>query len=180
MSEFQPAVEIVLKHEGGFFDRSETTGEVVSMGITLATLRAVGVFPAERGSPPTLQEIQFIKSINATWASDFYKKQFWDPQHLGDLNCQKLAAKVFDLSVNMGKVQAGYLFQRAINKDIWPAALHEDGIIGPQTIQEANSVDCSTVYDHLIAGAAAFYNEVAEKHPELAENLNGWLARLNS
>lgn len=174
MANFEPALEITLKNEGGFF-HNEQTGEVVNRGITLTLVKGSGLCP-------TANE-EFIKDLTEEETEEIYRRFFWDQYNIGQLEDQNLANKVFDLTVNMGPgtaVREGALslLQQAINRCGGNCVV--DAALGPHTVGEANRLSGSqllTVYRELVK---ARYQQIAADDPALAGNLAGWLARLEA
>jgi lysozyme family protein len=163
MAEFLPAVTITLQHEGGFF-HNPVTGEIVNHGITLKFVRSSGYQPDA--------DEAFIQSLTAAGASAIYRTYFWDRAHIGSIDDQSLANKTFDLSVNMGP-SALKLLQSA-------AQCAADGILGPISIAQINALDPLQLLAQFKNLAAQRYRQIAADNPELAGDLTGWLARLNS
>lgn len=170
MSEFAPAVAITLQHEGGFF-WNHATGEVVNRGITLATIRSLGIL--NTSGPPLQSDIEFVKSLTEDEAKDIYESEYWSKLNLDHLNSQDVANKVFDLAVNMGVVTAARFLQAA-------CGVTEDGIVGSLTIGRANAMDPVALLGSIRARAANRYREIAAANPTVSADLPGWLARLNS
>lgn len=170
MAEFLPAVTKTLVSEGAFF-YNHKTGEVVSMGITLATLRSLGILHSTGAASEA--DVAFVKSLTGDEAKDIYRKEYWDPLHLDHINNQAVASKVFDLAVNMGVVSAARFLQAS-------CGVAEDGVVGPITIARANAMDPVALLGSIRARAANRYQEIASANPALAGNLTGWLNRLNA
>lgn len=170
MADFALAAAETLKHEGGYF-YNHTTGEVVNMGITLATLRSLGIL--HTSGPPLQSDIYFVKSLAEDEAKDIYHQQYWEPLHLDQINSQEVANKVFDIGVNMGVVSAARFLQNA-------CGVTADGIVGPLTIDRANSHNPDDLLVEIRAKAAERYQQIASANPAMAGNLPGWLNRLNS
>lgn len=170
MAVFEPAVTLTLKHEGGF-SHNPKTGEVVNRGITLATIRSLGILKSH--GPATAADIEFIQSLTEDEAKDIYYAEYWDKLNLNSINSQEVANKVFDLAVNMGVVSAARLLQQACN-------VTPDGIVGPITIGRANAMDPVVLLAKIRSEAADRYKQIAQANPLLASNLPGWMNRLNS
>lgn len=151
-------------------------------GITLWTLRSLnwpGTGPLPK-APATPEEIEIVKNLSDSDIAHIYQTQYWRKNECNYLEDQAVAEKLFDLSVNCGTGQAAKFFQRAINRLLWPEVLTEDGIMGPRTIAAANRCDQVALLDRLKKEGEAFYKDLAARRPELAENLGGWLTRVNS
>jgi len=163
MADFGPAVTLTLQHEGGFY-HNPVTGEIVNHGITLK-------FVQSSGYKPDADEA-FIQNLTTAEASAIYQTYFWNANHIGSINDQNLANKVFDLTVNMGPA-ALKLLQSAVN-------CAADGVLGPISIAQINARDPVELLAEYKQLAAQRYAEIAQGNPELAGDLTGWLSRLNS
>ena len=170
MADFDLAIPITLAHEGGFFHNT-TTGEVVNMGITLTTLRSLQVL--RTNGPATPDDINFVRTLTEDEAREIYRSEYWDKLCLDAIDSQDVAAKVFDLAVNMGVVTSARILQQAVGVPV-------DGIVGPHTIGAANTTDPVALLGMIRSRAATRYWQIATENPLLAENLPGWLHRLNS
>lgn len=168
MSKFAPAVAITLKNEGGFMHNPKT-GEVVNHGITLKTLRGLGVLKTT--GPTIVADIEFVKSLTADEAADIYEQEYWDKFHLDRLDSQELANKVFDIQVNTGR--GVRLLQKALK-------ITADGIVGEHTIAAANAADPVALLADLRIETENYYRAIAAADPNKAPYLPGWLARLKT
>ena len=174
MADFNPAVAITLQHEGGFF-HNPTTGEVVNHGVTLTFVRSSG-YKADADE-------DFIRNLSVAEASAIYQTYFWDRHHIGGINDQSLAAKAFDLTVNMGPGGPNHtgaltLLQSAVNACGGKCTV--DGVIGPITIRQINALDAAALLTQYKQLVTARYTAIATGNTELAGDLSGWLARLDS
>jgi lysozyme family protein len=169
MSDFIPAVSLVLIHEGGLGqDVHYDSGLCTKFGISLIFYRKNIKYNAID---------QDIKDLTIGNAVDIYKEYFWDKWPFAQIDNQKLCNRLFDLSVNCGPKQAFLLIQRAAN-DIG-AKLDVDGILGVKSIAAINSPNIQdSLYKNFIQEATEFYEKIAN----IAHNkrfLRGWLNRLN-
>jgi len=160
MANFDQAIPIILKHEGGYVNDPHDPGGETKYGIS-------------KRSYPQLD----IKSLTEERAKEIYYKDWWDKYRYGGINDQGVATKIFDMAVNMGARQAHKLLQRAANEVMGHKNLAEDGIIGPQTLAVVNSVDSKRLLSALRNHQANFYRELARKNSSLAKFLKGWLNR---
>lgn len=174
MADFDLAIPITLKNEGGFA-HVLATGEIVNYGITADFLKAIG-------QPKTLDEIRAMPQSEAV---ALYRKYFWDAHSFGAINDQRLASKAFDLTVNMGagalingKVIPGgvTLLQEAANQ--LGAQLTVDGRFGAASQTAVDQLDAAKLYDRYVALASQHYCAIAAADPNHARDLPGWLARL--
>ncbi len=174
MADFEPALELTLQHEGGFF-HNPVTGEVVNRGVTLKFVRDCGYC--------TTADEAFIRALTLDQTRDIYRKYFWDRYNIGAINDQDLANKVFDLTVNMGPGGGSHegaltLLQEAVNDS--GGHLTVDGKIGPQSIAQINSLDPVQLLAAYRERAKERYQQIAAANTDLSGNLNGWLTRLNA
>ena len=167
MASFEPAVQLTLQHEGGFF-HNRKTGEIVNHGITLKLVRDTRFKPAA--------DEQYIRDLTGQEASAIYRRYFWDRYHIGEIGNQELANKVFDLTVNMGPA-ALKLLQEALHGLGGGGAI--DGILGPESIGQINALDAGRLLAQYRERARQRYEEIAQ-NPLLAGNLEGWLRRLDA
>jgi lysozyme family protein len=168
MADFQPAVAITLRNEGGFF-HNQVTGEIVNHGITLAFVQSSGYNPDA--------DEAFIQNLSIAEASAIYQTYFWDRYRIGSIGDQSLAGKAFDLTVNMGPA-ALKLLQSAVNA--CGGQCVADGVLGPISLAQINALDPVKLLVQFKEEAAQRYQQIATNNAQLAADLTGWLARLNS
>ncbi|HLY18826.1 MAG TPA: glycosyl hydrolase 108 family protein [Bryobacteraceae bacterium] len=174
MAEFEPAVALTLQHEGGFYHNS-ATGEIVNHGITLAFVHSSGYRPDA--------DEDYIRKLSVAEASQIYRTHFWDRYHIGSVNDQSLANKVFDLTVNMGPGGPNHsgaltLLQSAVNACGGKCAV--DGVLGPASTGQINACDPAALFGQYKQLVAQRYTTIAAANTKLAADLPGWLARLNA
>jgi len=156
---FDYAIAFVLSHEGGYVHDPADPGGETKYGIS-------------KRQYPDLD----IASLTREQAIEIYRRDWWDKYGYGKLTSPAIAAKVLDLSVNMGPRQAHILLQRALHA-VGRRDVTIDGIIGPQTIAAANSVSPDALLAALRAEAAAYYRQLVAARPELRRFEQGWLNR---
>jgi len=163
-ADFNAAVAVVLKHEGGYLE-DHTTGEISKFGITAEFLRSIGL-PHDRDS---------IRSLTREQAIAIYREHWWEKYGFERLRDQRLATKLFDLVVNLGPQRAVMFLQRALIR--CGAHLVVDGLLGERTIAAANEAPTECVLYHLRALAAEHYRTLVAKDPKYLPYLKGWLER---
>lgn len=178
---FSTAIQTVLKHEGGYVNDPDDPGGATNWGISLRFLRQVGEidadgdgffdFDIDRSGEIDPGDIQLLTKEDAM---ALYREHWWDKYRYEDLP-PAIGVKVFDLSVNMGAVQAHKLLQRACHAVGLP--LTEDGILGPRTRAAVQAADAYQLRAALRSEAAGFYRSLVASRPSLKKYLKGWLRR---
>jgi hypothetical protein len=163
-ADFNAAVAVVLKHEGGYLE-DHATGEILKFGLTAEFLRSIGL-PHDRDA---------IRNLTREQAIQIYREHWWEKYGFDRLREQRVANKFFDLAVNLGPQRATRLLQQALNR--CGAQLAVDGILGERTIAAANEAPAECVLGHLRTLAAEHYRSLAAKDPKYLPYLEGWLKR---
>ncbi len=172
---FARAVNIVLMHEGGFADVEGDRGGATKYGISLRLLKNLPDGDLDENG---LVDSKDIESLTRDQAIDFYFREFWSKFQYHKLHDWQLAAKIFDLSVNMGPARAHRLLQQAllaVGKKV-----DCDGKLGVQTIKTANAAPRDALVSALRSEAAGYYRQIAKMNPDQEKFLNGWLRRAYS
>lgn len=160
---FTKAIEVILKHEGGYVNDPNDLGGETNFGIS-------------KRSYPNLD----IKNLTRDQAIEIYRRDWWDRYRYGEIEDLDVATKVFDLSVNMGPLPAHKLLQEAINFTK-AGRIAVDGIIGPMTLSVLNyQGEPERVVEALRFLAAKRYYELAKARPANRGFLFGWLNRAYS
>lgn len=132
MSNFSKALEVVLKHEGGYVNHPNDPGGETIYGISRRSHPDVWAI-----GRPTLEDAKRI-----------YHRDYWLPIK-ADALPYPVALMVFDAAVNAGNRRAVTLLQRALR-------VHDDGLIGPVTLAAACRADTSTLVNHIAAERILF------------------------
>lgn len=189
-SNFDLALPIILKHEGGFVDNKHDPGGATNYGISLRYLQARGDLDGDGFDDGDIDrdgdvDANDIKVMDEADAAKFYKTGFWYPGKYGLINDQELSTKAFDLGVNMGIKQGARCVQRALLAA--GTSVADDGAIGPLTIAAINVVDPSVLLAATRSEAAGFYRALILRNSALRKRMvdvpdfsvfkNGWLRR---
>ena len=158
MAEFDPAIRVVLRHEGGYSNNPRDKGGETNFGIS-------------KRSYPRLD----IKSLTRAEARVIYRRDFWRPGRYGSIRSQAVATKAFDMAVNMGRKRAAKILQSAVNE--LGGRLKVDGVIGPRTLRAANSLPPRSLQKELRAQAALYYARLTLRKPDQQVFLKGWMRR---
>jgi lysozyme family protein len=110
---FDQALEIVLKHEGGYVNHPNDPGGETNFGITQRVARMNGYTGEMREIPMNV-------------VRDIYRKDFWNAVRAEELP-DALRLPVFDAAVNSGPRRAIQWLQTSVGANA-------DGIFGPRTL----------------------------------------------
>jgi len=172
---FSWAYVLLAHHEGGFADHSNDPGGMTNYGISLRFLREMGIDIDGDGDV----DQDDIRAITPNKSRDIYKEKFWDPAKCDQIRSTMIAAKVFDMAVNMGQKQAYLLVQRAVNALGYKPKLKVDGAVGAKTLEAINSYEREdyALIQKVRDEQFKFYDKIIEKNPDLADFELGWRRR---
>lgn len=161
LNNFNQAIQIVLKNEGGYVDNKNDPGAATNYGIS-------------QRSYPNLN----IAQITQQQAINIYLNDFWMPNNYGSINDLNLATKVFDFGVNAGPLTSNKYLQVAYNA--YPniqTPLIIDGDLGPVSCAAINKVDPLILLGIFKTHIAQYYEQLANNNNQYAGFLIGWLRR---
>jgi lysozyme family protein len=158
MATFEPAVEVVLDHEGGYVDDPADRGGRTKFGIS-------------QRSYPALD----IAKLTRQDAIEIYRRDWWHRYGYERIRDQRLATKVFDLAVNMGARRSHLLLQQALKAV--GLSVTEDGLLGPETFAAVNLAPAPPLLAALRSEAAGHYRLLMARTPTLQRFSRGWLGR---
>jgi lysozyme family protein len=159
---FERAVARLLGNEGGYADNPADPGGETKFGIT-------------RREYPNVD----IAALTRAEAIAIYYRDWWQRYRYSELP-GPIAAKTFDLAVNIGSEHAVRCVQRALRA--CGRRVTEDGAIGRATIVAAAAANQLALIAALRAEAAGYYRTLAalERGRRAGgdrEFLNGWVNR---
>lgn len=152
----------VLKHEGGFVNHPKDPGGATNKGVTIGTLKRLGIDVDGDGD----SDIADLKALRHSDVARVYRLFYWNAVQ-GDLLPSGVDFAVADFAVNSGVSRASHHLQRALGVKV-------DGSIGPDTVGAA-----------LRADAAQIVNQVCDSRLKFMKGLkiwphfkNGWSRRV--
>lgn len=154
---FQRALSLVLKHEGGWSDHPADPGGATMKGVTLANFR--------RYVEPKATKDDLRKITDAQVAA-VYRRFYWDAVHGAELP-DGVDYAVFDFAVNSGPARAAKYLQAVVG-------VVEDGRIGPATLKAVRAKMHATIIHELCDKRVAFLQRL-KAWPTFK---NGWTARV--
>ncbi|TWH28919.1 glycoside hydrolase family 108 protein [Aminobacter sp. J15] len=159
---FQRALPLVLKHEGGFVNHPADPGGATNKGVTLASFRA---YVKPNGT------VDDLKAITDAQVATVYYRHYWSA-----VNAQALPSgidyAVFDFAVNSGPARAAKYLQAVLG-------VAQDGRVGPQTIAAAEKANARDVIDALCDNRLAFLKRIKNNGKLMWETFGkGWSRRV--
>lgn len=159
----------VLKHEGGFVDHPKDPGGATNKGITIGTLKRLGIDVDGDGD----SDIADLKALRHSDVARVYRLFYWDAVR-GDLLPSGVDFAVADFAVNSGVARASQHLQRALG-------VKDDGSIGPKTVDAATRADAAQIINRVCDSRLAFMKQAKDKRT--GEKLwphfkNGWSRRV--
>lgn len=174
----QIAEEIVAR-EGGFVDDPDDPGGATNHGVTIHTMRRLGLDLTRDGRVDAAD----VRALTRAQAVDIYIRHYFEVPGLGRLpDC--LQASVFDMYVNAGN-QAIRLLQRLLARMGYGTVA--DGVLGPQTVDHAHRAaarDAALLADAYGIERRDYYYRLADARPASRKyacrrdgGKGGWITR---
>lgn len=155
---FERALPLVLKHEGGYVDHPNDPGGATNLGVTIGTLSSW------LGRPATKAE---VKALTRATVAPIYRKNYWAAIR-GDELPAGLDYAVFDFAVNSGPKRAAMALQRAVG-------VADDGVIGSITLANVANRPVDATIERIMADRMTFLRRLST----WATFGKGWTARCN-
>ena len=159
---FDAALQVILKHEGGWSDHPRDPGGRTNLGVTQNTLESY------LGRKVTEAEMRALKPADV---APIYRKRYWDAMRCDDYP-EGLALCVFDFGVNAG-IRRGVRYLQII------AGATQDGIAGPGTTRAARDF----LTEHGEAEAIRRYSNARRGYykqlPTFSTFGKGWMRRVD-
>ncbi|RID91380.1 peptidoglycan-binding protein [Gemmobacter lutimaris] len=129
MQNVRQIAEEIVAREGGYVNDSADPGGATNHGVTIHTLRRLGL-DLDRDGKVTAAD---VRRLTRAQAVEIYLRHYFERPRLAELPVA-LQASVFDMYVNAGS-NAVKILQRLLTTLGWP--LVDDGLIGPKTLSAA-------------------------------------------
>jgi len=172
------AKEIVAR-EGGFVDDPDDPGGATKHGVTIHTMRRLGLDLDRDGDV----DVADVRTLPREHAVDIFINHYFEAPRIGDLP-EALQASVFDMYVNAGG-NAVKILQRLLRQMGHDVAV--DGVIGPLTVAAAHTAHAAApdhVADAYGIALRNYYFRLADTRPASrkyartrAGGKGGWIRR---
>lgn len=175
-SDFECAVNFVLRNEQGLVDNPNDNGGITNFGISLRFLKNL---PTERLKIFGIFEEPYtetIRELTLEQAKLMYKNEFWNVAPFEKIFNQEHANYIFDMAISMGIAPAIKCVQRACWSVLRKRYLLDDGILGAKTLAAIKT--CGFLLMPAIRSErAGYYRLILEKSNNEKEFIDGWLNR---
>ncbi len=179
MDQVREIAREIVAREGGYVDDPDDPGGATNHGVTVHTMRRLGLDLTEDGRIDAAD----VRRLNRAQAEGIFIQHYYEAPGIGTLP-EVLRASVFDMYVNAG-ANAVKILQRLLGQ--MGQRVTVDGLIGPQTVQAAQ-IAVQTAPGHIADAYAIarrnYYLRLADKRPSSrkfartrAGGKGGWVLR---
>lgn len=179
MKSVKEIAEEIVSREGGFVNDPDDPGGATKFGVTLQTLRRLGIDVTH----DSRIDVSDVRSLTRADAVAIYVEHYFHRPGLGNLP-EAIQASVFDMYVNAG-LNAVKVLQRLCTSMGFPC--DPDGMVGPQTIRAVQSAfDAAPQHLNDAYGIARrnYYYAIADARPQSRKyarrrdgGKGGWIIR---
>ncbi|MCV6583981.1 MAG: holin-associated N-acetylmuramidase [Marinibacterium sp.] len=179
MKTVREIAEEIVHREGGFVNDPDDPGGATKYGVTIHTMRRLGIDLDRDGDVDTAD----VRQLTRAQAVDIFIEHYFARPGIEKLP-QALQASVFDMHVNAG-ANAVKILQRLMRDMGYKIAA--DGVIGPQTlaaVHDAAAVDRGLLRDSYGIARRNYYFRIADRRPASrkyartrAGGKGGWIQR---
>lgn len=179
MFDVRRIAEEIVTREGGFVNDPDDPGGPTKHGVTIGTLRQLGIDVNKDG----VINAADVRALTKAQALEIYLRHYYERPRISELP-ESIQASVFDMYVNSGS-NAVKILQRVLTMMGFTCSV--DGEIGPQTIRVATMAEKqagSYLSDAYGIERRNFYYRLADARPasrKFARRRNGgkggWIVR---
>lgn len=159
---FYAAVELILRHEGGFVDDPKDPGGATKYGISNRS------HPVDRDGDGDI-DADDAKLITVEEARNIYYENYWLPLRCNEYNWS-IALCTFDSAVNQGCSAAIKMLQKA-------AGVTVDGDFGQKTLSAVQRIGAERLVRDFQSLRIERYCGLVIKRPDMSKFLYGWIRR---
>lgn len=172
MAEFNPALEKVLSHEGGYVVDPNDPGGETYKGVARKIHSKwdgwtnVDMMKKQSGFPAVLETDYNLQQK----VREFYQVQFWDRIKGDNIENPEVALSIFDFAVNAGTATSASLAQMVLETTT-------DGVIGPKTLEKLNAFNPDHFLAAFTVAKIARYISIVKRNPTSRNYFYGWVRR---
>jgi lysozyme family protein len=166
----------IIAREGGFVDDPDDPGGATNFGVTIHTLRRLGLDKTGDGRV----DVADVRALTRADATEIFIEHYFVRPRIGEMPVS-LHPSLFDMYVNAG-ANAVKILQQLLRGMGQVVAV--DGVIGAQTARAAHSVDPTVLPDAYAIARRNYYFRLADARPasrKYARTQNGgkggWITR---
>ena len=169
----------IVAREGGIVDDPDDPGGATKYGVTIHTMRRLGL-DLDRDGQVTPED---VRALSKAQAVDIFLNHYFEKPRLGVLP-EAIQASVFDMYVNSG-AQAVKILQNLLRQMGYEVAV--DGVVGPQTSRAAHDAakpKALALRDAYRVARRSYYCRLADRRTTLrkyartrAGGKGGWIKR---
>lgn len=169
----------IVAREGGFVDDPDDPGGVTNHGVTIGTMRSLGLDLDSNGRVDAAD----VRRLDPAQAARIYVDHYFRRPRLDRLP-QAVQASVFDMQVNAG-ANAVKILQRLVSR--MGFACEDDGVVGPKTaaaVQAAADAAPAHLADAYGIARRNYYYSLADARPASRKfarrqdgGKGGWITR---
>ncbi len=179
MQSVRSVAEDIVAREGGYVNDPDDPGGPTKFGVTIHTMRALGLDVDRDGDVDT----DDVRALGRDMAIDIFVEHYFQRPGIGRLP-HALQPSVFDMYVNSGS-NAVRILQRLLRDMGLDIAV--DGVIGPQTARAAHAA-LAQAPDHLVdaygIARRSYYYRIGDARPASRQyarrrdgGKGGWIRR---
>lgn len=179
MKSVEEIADEIIAREGGYVNDPDDPGGPTKYGVTLNTMRVLGIDPNGDGRITS----QDVKALTRDQAREIFVRHYFYRPRIADLPAP-LQPSVFDMYVNAGR-NAVRILQQLMGKMGYVIAV--DGVLGPQSLR-AVRLAMAAAPDHLADAYGIerrnYYYRLADQRPETRKyarrrdgGKGGWIKR---
>jgi len=173
MANFDSAIALILKNEGGYQNHPNDKGNYNSRKQLVGTKYGISAPVLEQWKGFPVQEMD-MRNLSQAEAKEIYKKNYWYGIKGNDIQDQDNAEIIFDHAVNAGVGGAGKLVQSTLNT--LGKNLAVDGAIGANTLHALNTVDPNRFFDKFKQFRIDYYSSISRGSNSVFAK--GWIKRV--
>lgn len=172
MADFEKALALTLKSEGGYVDDPDDPGGETYKGIARSRNPKwegwveIDILKTKPNFPKNLD----VSSILQEMVKDLYKVNYWHKIKGDDIEDQDIAESIFDFAVNAGPRTSSKLAQITVGAK-------PDGVIGPKTLAKINSDEKRAFLALFALAKIGRYVDICEKRKTSRKYFFGWVKR---